>query len=164
VLPEFEAKQLRQITTADVRRWFATLTEEGLASSTVYTYRRILAQILDQAVDDGLIVTNPAKKAKSPPLRSRRQLFLTAEELRNLAGERGDHAPLVWFLGWSGPRFGEATALRVGRVHPTRRRVRVEEAATEVGGRLIFGPPKTREARTVIVPRTARCSRKTSKH
>lgn len=31
--------------------------------------------------------------------------------------------------------------------------MRVEEAATEVGGRLVFGPTKTYEARTVIVPR-----------
>ena len=59
----------------------------------------------------------------------------------------------MWFLGWSGLRFGEATALRVGRVDPARRRVRVEEGATEVGGRLVFDLPKTHEARTVIVPR-----------
>jgi integrase len=61
--------------------------------------------------------------------------------------------PTPTYPEWSGLRFGEATALRVGLVDPTRRRVRVEEAATEVGGRLIFGPPKNREPRTVIVPR-----------
>lgn len=153
VLQEFGSRQLKQITTADVRKWLAALTEKGLAASTVFTYRRIVAQILDQAVDDGLIVTNPAKKAKSPPVRPRRQLFMSADELRRLADECRDHAPLVWFLGWSGLRFGEATALRVGRVDASRRRVRVEEAATEVGGRLVFGAPKTREARTVIIPR-----------
>jgi integrase len=153
VLPEFGAKQLKQITPADVRKWMAAMTGEGLFPSTVYTYRRILAQILDQAVDDGLIVSNPARKAKAPALRPRRQLFLTADQLRDLAVECGDYAPLVWLLGWAGLRFGEATALRVGRVDPARRRIRVEEAATEVGGRLVFGPPKTHEARTVIVPR-----------
>jgi integrase len=152
VLPKFSAKQLKQISLADVRKWLASMTEEGLSASTVFSYRRILAQILEQAVDDGLIVSNPAKKAKGPSVRSRRQLFLTAEELRKLADECHEYAPLVWFLGWSGLRFGEATALRVGRVDPSRRRVRVEEAATEVGGRLIFGLPKTHEARTVIVP------------
>lgn len=131
----------------------AAMTEEGLSPSTVYSYRRVLAQILDQAVDDGLIVANPATKAKAPSVRPRRQLFLTAEELRKLADECGDFASLVWLLGWSGLRFGEALALRVGRVDPPRRRVRVEEAATEVGGRLVFGAPKTHEARTVIVPR-----------
>jgi integrase len=153
VLPQFGGLQLRQITPAGVRTWMAAMTGEGLSPSSVYTYRRVLAQIMDQAVDDGLIASNPAKKAKAPTARPRRQLFMSAEELRKLADECGDYAPLVWFLGWSGLRFGEATALRVGRVDPPRRRVRVEEAATEVAGRLIFGAPKTHEARTVIVPR-----------
>ncbi|MGA7270088.1 MAG: site-specific integrase [Acidimicrobiia bacterium] len=153
VLPEFEGKQLKKITTAHVRRWLAAMTEEGLSASTVHTYRKILVQVMDQAVDDGLIVSNPVAKAKAPSVRPRRQLFLTADELRSLAVECGDYGPLVWFLGWSGLRFGEATALRVGRVDPARRRVRVEEAATEVAGRLIFGLPKTHEARTVIVPK-----------
>jgi integrase len=153
VLPEFGGKTLKQITTPVVRRWVAAMSEEGLAASTVYTYRRVLSQILDQAFDDGLIVTNPAKKAKAPAMRPRRQLFLTAEELRELADQCGDYGALVWFLGWSGLRFGEAVALRTGRVDPSRRRVRIEEAATEVGGRLVFGAPKTHEARTVIVPR-----------
>jgi len=152
VLPTFATSQLKRITTADIRKWLAAMTDEGLSPSTVYTYRRVLAQILGQAVDDGLIVSNPAKKAKAPSVRPRRQLFLTAEELRNLAYECGQYGPLVWFLGWSGLRFGEATALRVGRVDPSRRRVRVEEAATEVAGRLVFGAPKTHAARTVIIP------------
>lgn len=43
--------------------------------------------------------------------------------------------------------------MRAGRVDFRRRRVRVEESVTEVGGRLVFGPPKTHESRTVIVPR-----------
>lgn len=152
VLPAFGAKRLKQITPTDIRKWMAAMTEEGLSPSTIHTYRRILGQILEQAVDDGLLVSNPAKRAKAPSVRPRRQLFLGADQLRELADECGDYAPLVWFLGWSGLRFGEATALRVGRVTPSRRRVRVEEAVTEVAGRLIFGAPKTHEARTVIVP------------
>lgn len=153
VLPEFGGKRLNQITAASIRKWIASMAEEGLSPSTVHAYRRVLDQIMEQAVDDGLITANPTKKAKAPPTRPRRQLFLSAEELRQLADECEAFAPLVWFLGWSGLRFGEATALRVGRVDPERRRVRVEEAATEVAGRLVFGPPKTHEARTVIVPR-----------
>jgi integrase len=153
VLPEFGAKRLKQITAADIRKWMAAMTEKGLAPSTVYSYRRVLGQILEQAVDDGLLVSNPAKKAKAPTVRPRRQLFLSAEEVRVLADECGDFSTLVWFLGWSGLRFGEAAALRVGRVDPSRRRIRVEEAAVEVGGRLVFGTPKSDEARTVIVPR-----------
>ena len=60
---------------------------------------------------------------------------------------------LAFFLGWSGLRWGEAVALRVESIAADRRRIRVREAATEVGGRLVFGSPKSHEARTVIVPR-----------
>ncbi len=105
-----------------------------------------------QAVDDGLLVRNPCDNVKPPTVRPRRQLFLNADQLSALAGECGKYGPLVWFLGWSGLRVGEAVALRAGKVDAGRRRVRVEEAATEVGGRLVFGTPKTHEARTVIVP------------
>jgi integrase len=113
----------------------------------------VLSSILGQAVDDGRLVRNPCEKVKPPTVRPRRQRFLTAEQLAELADECGEYGPLVWFLGWSGLRFGEAVALRVTRVNPPRRRIRVEEAATEVRGRLVFGTPKTHEARTVIVPR-----------
>ena len=99
-----------------------------------------------------MLVRNPVEKVKAPTVRPRRQLFLTADQLSDPADECGDYGPLVWFLGWSGLRFGEAVALRAGRVDASRRRVRVEEAATEVGGRLEYGSPKTHEARTVIVP------------
>jgi hypothetical protein len=40
----------------------------------------------------------------------------------------------------------------VGKVDTGRRRIRVEESVTEVGGRLVFGPLKTHESRTVILP------------
>jgi integrase len=59
---------------------------------------------------------------------------------------------LVRFLGWTGLRVGEAAALRVGRLDLLARRVEVVEAATEVNGRLAWGPTKTGERRTVPLP------------
>lgn len=152
IIPTFGDQRLKQITTSSVREWLNSLLSEGLSPATVKTYRQILGQVMNQAAADGLILTNPVKGVKSPTVRPRRQLFLTAEELDLLARAAGEERPLIWFLGWSGLRFGEAAALRVGNVNLSRRRVRVEESVTEVGGRLVFGPPKTHEARTVIVP------------
>jgi integrase len=60
---------------------------------------------------------------------------------------------LVRFLVWTGLRIGEAAALRVGRLDLLGRRVGVVEAATEVNGRLAWGPTKTGERRTVPLPR-----------
>jgi integrase len=152
VLPAFGDKRLRAIRPALVREWQNELLGAGLSAGTVRQSRQVLSSILGQAVDDGMLVRNPTEKVKPPTVRPRRQRFLTAKQLEQLADECGDNGPLVWFLGWSGLRFGEAVALRVGRVDQPRRRIRVEEAATEVGGHLVFGSPKTHEARTVIVP------------
>lgn len=164
VLPTFGERQLRSITSAAVREWQTELLAKGLSSGTVRQSRQVLSMVLDQAVDDGLLSRNPCHKVAAPTVRPRRQLFLTAELLAALAdacagktaegsASREQDGALVWFLGWSGLRVGEAVGLRVSRVDVARRRVRVEEAATEVGGTLVFGTPKTHEARTVIVPR-----------
>lgn len=152
IVPAFGDKRLKQVTTTGVRDWQTSLLTEGLSPATVRTYRQILGQVLKQAVADGLLLTNPVEGVSAPTVRPRRQLFLTAEELERLAEAAAEYGPLVWFLGWSGLRFGEAAALRAGNIDAGRRRVRVEESVTEIGGRLEFGPPKTHESRTVIVP------------
>ena len=86
----------------------------------------------------------------------RRQLFLTAEQVSRLADVCEEHQDgagvLIRFLGYTGLRWGEAVALRRSAINLDRRRVRVKESATEVGGKLEWGTPKTHEARTVIAP------------
>lgn len=152
VMPTFGELPLRSITPALIREWQNAFLADGLSAGTVRQSRQVISLILGQAVDDGLLVRNPCEKVKPPTVRPRRQRFLAADQLDSLAEACGSYGPLVWFLGWSGLRFGEAVALRTRRVDASRRRVRVEEAATEVRGRLVFGTPKTHEARTVIVP------------
>jgi integrase len=61
--------------------------------------------------------------------------------------------PMIVLMAWSGLRWGEAVALRQAAIDVDRRRVHVREAATEVHGKLLFGTPKSHEARSVIVPR-----------
>jgi len=156
VLPTFGHVQLKRITTASVRRWVADMASEGLSPDRIRQARQVLSAVLDQAADDGLIAKNPADSVKTPPVRPRRQLFLADKELARLADaaeKRQEGAgAFVWFLGWSGLRWGEAVALRGASIDVKRRRVRVTESATEVGGHLEFGTPKTREARTVVLP------------
>lgn len=150
VVPEFGQTELRRISTASVRSWVASMVEEGL-SAVPRRALQVLHASLQVAVDDGLLAKNPAANVKAPRVERRRQLFLTAFELGRLADEAAPYDTLVWFLGWSGLRWGEAVALRAGHVEV--RRVRVEESATEVGGKLEWGRPKTHETRTVIIPR-----------
>ena len=153
VLPTFGEIQLRRISTASVRAWVAAMADDGLSGARIRQALQVLRASLDVAVSDGLIIKNPASGVKAPRVEKRRQRYLTADELGRLADAARDYGPLVWLLGWSGLRWGEAVALKVGRVDTKRRRLRVEEAATEVGGKIHFGLPKTHETRTVILPK-----------
>ena len=56
-------------------------------------------------------------------------------------------------LGYTGLRWGEAAALRARRVDLLRGRIEVAESATDVNGRMVFGPPKSHARRRVPVPR-----------
>ena len=60
---------------------------------------------------------------------------------------------LVRFLAYTGLRWGEMSALRVGSLDLLRRRLRVSRAFVEVRGQLVEGTPKTHQKRTVPLPR-----------
>jgi len=157
VLPRFGDLALRSVTPAMVREWIADMMEEGLSAARVRQARQVLHALFELAIIDGLIGKNPTQRVKSPPVHPRRQRFLTAQEVALLAEaaekRRAGSGMLIRFLSYSGLRWGEAVALRVRSVSAGGRRIRVQEAATEVGGKLIFGTPKTHESRTVILPR-----------
>jgi integrase len=63
---------------------------------------------------------------------------------------------MVLVAGYTGVRWGELTGLRARRVDPLRGRIEVVEAVTEVDGEMVFGPPKTHQHRSVVVPRFLR--------
>lgn len=156
VLPTFGSTQLARITPAAVRSWQTQLRDEGLSAASIRQARQVLSAALEVAVADGLIVRNPAASVKPPKVRPRRQQFLTAEQVEELAEACEDRQPgagaVVFFLAWSGLRWGEAVALRWENVDIDRRRVEVKVSATEVSGRLEWGSPKTHEERAVILP------------
>jgi integrase len=63
---------------------------------------------------------------------------------------------LILLLAFSGARIGEAAALRVRNLDLLRGRVRIVEASKEVDGKIIVGETKTRQNRTVTLPRFLR--------
>jgi integrase len=157
ILPQFGGIPICRITSADVRSWVTELRTSGLSAASVRQARQILHAVLEVAVSDGVLARNAVNPVSPPSVRARRQLCLREAELASLAqaAERrqATMGSLVLLLGWSGLRWGEAVALRSRRVDVERRRIRVVEAVTEVGGRLEWGTPKTHEPRTAVVPR-----------
>ena len=80
--------------------------------------------------------------------------FLTARQVEELAAAIDPrYGLLVRFAAYTGLRAGELVALRVRHLNLLRGRCEVGESATEVDGRLVWGPTKTYARRTVHLPR-----------
>jgi Phage integrase family len=78
----------------------------------------------------------------------------TARQVEDLAAAIDPrYGLLVRFAAYTGLRAGELVALRVRHLNLLRGRCEVGESATEVDGRLVWGPTKTYARRTVPLPR-----------
>ncbi|WP_258060468.1 site-specific integrase [Rathayibacter sp. AY1A3] len=112
----------------------------------------VLAAVLDVAVKDRRIPSNPARGVALPRKTGKARIYLTHRQVQLLALGARNHQTLVQLLAYTGLRWGEATGLRVGSVDLQRRRLNVTENAVNVGGKIIVGTPKTHEARSVPFP------------
>ena len=113
-----------------------------------------MSGIMPAAVRDQRIARNPCVGLTLPWWAEPRQRFLTLDELHRLAAEAGEYRVMVLVLGLCGLRIGECLALRVRSVDGLRRRLRVSESVSEVGGKLIWFTPKNHQSRDVPMPRT----------
>ena len=100
-----------------------------------------------------MIPSNPARGLKLPRRGPAVRVYLTVDQLRELADESGDHAPLVWLLGTVGLRWGEAAGLQVADINFLRGRIAIKRNVVWVRGTMTIGTPKSHERRTVAVTR-----------
>jgi integrase len=154
VLPRWGTVPVSAVNVADVEAWLSQLTASGLAASSVRHAYRVLALILEHAVRAGRLPRNPVNGASLPRARRAEKRFLTHAQLQDLAIAAGGDRLIIEVLGYTGLRFGELAALRVGRVDLMRRRLEVAESVTEIQGRAVFGTPKTHHRRSVPFPRS----------
>jgi integrase len=138
------------IRYSDVRAWVTELSSSRGATTVIRAYG-ILASVLDTAVRDRRIPENPARGIKLPRKRPKRRVYLTHAQVDQLAAE-ATYPEVVYFLAYTGLRWGEATALRITDVDFSRRRVYVQENAVMVNGKVHTGTPKTHVTRSVPYP------------
>jgi integrase len=111
----------------------------------------VLSLILASAVSDGRLVRNPAAGVNLPRVVKAEQRYLTHEQVASLADacvqpsllskhrrwderENASARLIVLFLSYTGVRWGELAALRVGRVDLLRRRALIAGSVTVVRG------------------------------
>lgn len=153
VLPTLGGMVLADITTEDVREWFAGLgTQYVTRNARAYG---VLTAVFNTAVDDGLIGRSPARITGASSVKHRRTVvLLEPEQLAQLADKMPEDLRLAVLLaGWCGLRRGEVFALTRGDIGKDCTTVTVDKAVTYRQREYVCGPPKTAESnRTVTVP------------
>ncbi len=156
LVPFFGRLRLRELTAAHVRAFKARKIEEGLNPNTVGVMQGVLSTALNQAVDDGLIPSNPASRVKKAVKREQAPMrSLSQEEASSLLGAAvgtRDEALLTLALR-TRMRQGELAALRwedvdltdkpsitVWRSADTRTKTRVSTTKTGKERKVHIGP------------------------
>jgi len=164
LLPAFEEQAMADISRADIDIWEKRERALGYAESSIRLWRATLHLILADAVDDGILVSNPASRRRGKGKRTGRSrkrgqektittalgILLLAERAALLSG-RDDEFVAVVLDGFTGMRWGELVGLETRYVRPST--VRVEWQLYELdNGEFHRCPPKDGSRRTVHIP------------
>ena len=100
VLPEFGQARLVEVTHEEVQAW-VNLLAKRLAPSSVQRSFTVLRQVLDVAVDSGLLAANPASRVRRPRPQRFEAHFLTPDELELLASSIAPrYRAMVLVMAW----------------------------------------------------------------
>lgn len=118
---------------------------------TVGPYSDELRAVLDDAVRDKQLGSNPAAEVKRPTVDHHEAEFLTPAQVRGLldAAQGSRYAPLFEFLVNTAMRRGEALALRWRDVNEDAGTLLVRGTMARMDGELTVTTPKTKHSRRV---------------
>jgi len=169
--PQIGSLELEAITPEVVRTWHHDLgaalrdrapeptngrsKRRSGGASLANAYRNLRA-ILNTAVEDGIIPTNPCKIKGAGTYHSAERPTLTIEQVEDLANEVPDrYRALVFVLAWSGVRLGEACELRRSNVDFPNGLLRIASAVYPVDGKgyVVDTPKSPAGSRSVAMPK-----------
>lgn len=149
VIPKWGSMPIGKITHAGVQEWVAGM--KGAPDTRRKNYRP-LSMMLDYAVKDGRLYKNPAKEISFPKVEETERRYLDHSQTKRLAEGCGYYRLMVYFLAYTGIRWGEMAALQVRRLDFVNRRAHITEAYANVRGKMILGSVKNYENRKVPIP------------
>ncbi|MGR6091403.1 tyrosine-type recombinase/integrase [Brevibacterium sp. CSND-B09] len=152
--PKWSTVRLSEVEHGDIAAWVKDLLETQSVRS-VKKIVGVLSAAFEAAVRDRRVHNNPCKGIKYPKVTPQRRIYLSAEQVEQLAAATLDDRQklIVYTLAYSGLRWGELAGLRVQDFDPLRRRLNVEQTIVDDNGKMLVKPPKTHEIRSVPVPK-----------
>ena len=149
-----------KITTVAVKDFLADLERRGIGTATRAKCRAILHRILEEAVENGELPSNPAAargtRVKLPQAKKAR--VLTPDEVRRvLEAARASATPTdalaIEALFFLGLRIGEMSGLQARDLDVARHELTIERTVVETGGRLhVQNETKSRRYRVLRIP------------
>jgi integrase len=152
---------LWSLTRPGIRRFYVELERRGrirgvgpMHPKAVHNIHLVLRKALEDAVEDGLIPANPARRAHKLAVRRPEMKTWTEEQVASfLEHAHGDRLHAMWrTAATTGMRRGEVLALTWPGFDPVARRLHVTQALVKGprGGPPRFGPPKTDRGRRAV--------------
>lgn len=159
VLPKWGTWPVASMQWEDVSEWLTELCKTPgkrgklLSPARIGKTHLVLSMVLKFAVKTGKIHASPAVDHELPQDEDDDEhVYLTHAQVAALASAAGEQALLLLVLAYCGIRWGEASALKVGRVQIGTRRLRIVQAYTRKrGGGILLKDVKNHEKRSVPV-------------
>ena len=169
IIPKLGNVKLEKLTMLQIQQFYnellksgrvqkknqSELKEHGLSPRMVQCVHVVLNKALEHAVEEKLILANPAKKCKIPK-NTRKEMNILPEALigpyLSAAKEHGILAPMYLELT-TGLRRGELLALRWEDLDVQNRTLSINKSIARQDGKLVISTPKTPNSiRTVLLP------------
>lgn len=114
ITPYIGAVPAAKLTSMDVQRWHNDLLAHPLAPNTIQQTHSLLSSSIETAVNNGMLLRNPAKLVAPPTAPRTRRTRLDTEQVRPFleACERHKHGLLFQMILFTLARPGEMLALR----------------------------------------------------
>lgn len=150
--PAFGDVPLGKMTPEDWRTWYTAQRAKHKDSLQPGAAYRLARAILNTAVDDGLLRSNPCRIKGAGRETSPERPVVMPDEVAGIARAIAvRERPMVLLAAYCSLRFGELAGLRRGRIDLLHRTIRIEEQGTELSsGQVVFGPPKTNAGRRQV--------------
>lgn len=152
VLPAWENVRVADVKRSAVADWVAAMSKSRSPTVVLRAHGALLG-ILNDAMRDRLIHTNPAADLDNLPKRRKTEhIYMAHEQVARFAEGSNGRDCLVYVACYTGLRWGEMAGLRISRTDTQRRRLRIVENAVYVKGKHHVQTPKTHELREVEYP------------
>ena len=122
--PSLKARSVATITPGDLEKWYVHLRKShGLSDGSLKRYRESLSSFFKWVVEDNRRADNPVRRSKLPAVIDPPEEMhpYSKDQLKTVfarCSRYSEHnANIIYVLGWTGLRWGEALALRVRDVN-----------------------------------------------